>query len=671
TYIDEHKEFYGENSEQTKQHSTIGNDEDEYERKTYVMDSDHRLLLRCTKPLLQSRNSAVVMAVAQLYYHVAPKTEIQIVVKALIRLLRHHRWDEIQTIVLKSVMSMADKHKEIFEPHLKSFYIHSTDNGQVKRYKLEILTILANASNISTILREFQTYVLSTDKDFGAQTIHAIGRCASTIKEVTEACLNGLVALMSKKDEAIVAESVVVIKKLLQINPSQYSEIIKHIVRMVDKVVVPTARASILWLIGEYSDRISKLAPDVLRKMVKNFTNEETIVKQQILNLAAKLYVVNPKQTQLLVQYVFNLAKYDKNYDTRDKARLLRALLIQTEKCPHLSKYAKKILLASKPAPTLESSMRDNEQYTLGTLSHIIGQKANGYKDLPDFPLELPDPTVRNVEVILPEKTIPVFGQMKKGGRSSKATSATKGKMSSTVEGFYSEGESTDGPDPSEEESSTDTSEESLSESEVEEDDEKQEETEENNDEDQFENSRPSLVEVGDVNEYEQLESQLQQVQSATNTKRTIAKSSSESSSEESDDEESKEEDETSEDDEEEKEETKELSGISSKLSSVRNTTEKDAISAQSKKDNVLVDERSLSNETSLLAFDLETFLGSGPTTTTSSVANTTTQSKLDDLNILESLSSAPSVLAYTRQFELLNRINGSGSSRGKSGKSL
>ena len=43
---------------------------------------------------------------------------------------------------------------------------------------------------------------------------------------------------------------------------------------MIDKVTVPTARASILWLIGEYSDRISKLAPDVLRKMAKIFSDE-------------------------------------------------------------------------------------------------------------------------------------------------------------------------------------------------------------------------------------------------------------------------------------------------------------------------------------------------------------------------------------------------------------
>ena len=59
---------------------------------------------------------------------------------------------------------------------------------------------------------------MSPDQEFAAQTIHAIGRCASTIPEVTEACLNGLVGYMSKKDEMIVAESVVVVKKLLQIN---------------------------------------------------------------------------------------------------------------------------------------------------------------------------------------------------------------------------------------------------------------------------------------------------------------------------------------------------------------------------------------------------------------------------------------------------------------------
>lgn len=33
-------------------------------RKPYVMDPDHRLLLRNTKPLLQSRNAAVSLSIA-------------------------------------------------------------------------------------------------------------------------------------------------------------------------------------------------------------------------------------------------------------------------------------------------------------------------------------------------------------------------------------------------------------------------------------------------------------------------------------------------------------------------------------------------------------------------------------------------------------------------------
>lgn len=34
------------------------------------------------------------------------------------------------------------------------------------------------------------------------------------------------------------------------------------------------ARASILWLLGEYCERVPKVAPDVLRKMAKIFGSE-------------------------------------------------------------------------------------------------------------------------------------------------------------------------------------------------------------------------------------------------------------------------------------------------------------------------------------------------------------------------------------------------------------
>uniref|UniRef100_A0AAX7V869 AP-3 complex subunit beta n=1 Tax=Astatotilapia calliptera TaxID=8154 RepID=A0AAX7V869_ASTCA len=429
------KTFYGSDEDEDE-------DEEEKEkkaeaaamakRKPYVMDPDHRLLLRNTKPLLQSRNAAVVMAVAQLYFHLAPKAEVGVIAKALVRLLRSH--SEVQYVVLQNVATMSIKRRGMFEPYLKSFYIRSTDPTQIKVLKLEVLTNLANETNISTILREFQTYIKSMDKDFVAATIQAIGRCATNISEVRDTCLNGLVQLLSNRDELVVAESVVVIKKLLQMQPEKHSDIIKHMAKLTDNIQVPMARASILWLIGEYCEHVPKIAPDVLRKMAKSFTNEEDIVKLQIINLAAKLYLTNSKQTKLLTQYVLNLAKYDQNYDIRDRARFIRQLIVPTEKSGALSKYAKKLFLALKPAPVLESPFKDRDHFQLGSLSHLLNAKAGGYQELPDWPEAAPDPSVRNVEV---KESVPEW---------TKCSSREKRKEKKVEKPFYTDSEGESGP---------------------------------------------------------------------------------------------------------------------------------------------------------------------------------------------------------------------------------
>ncbi|XP_012867310.1 PREDICTED: AP-3 complex subunit beta-2 [Dipodomys ordii] len=364
-------------------------------RKPYVMDPDHRLLLRNTKPLLQSRSAAVVMAVAQLYFHLAPKAEVGVIAKAL----------------------------------------------------LEVLTNLANETNIPTVLREFQTYIRSMDKDFVAATIQAIGRCATNIGRVRDTCLNGLVQLLSNRDELVVAESVVVIKKLLQMQPAQHEEIIKHLAKLTDNIQVPMARASILWLIGEYCEHVPKIAPDVLRKMAKSFTAEEDIVKLQVINLAAKLYLTNSKQTKLLTQYVLSLAKYDQNYDIRDRARFTRQLIVPSEQGGAFSRHAKKLFLAPKPAPVLESSFKDRDHFQLGSLSHLLNAKATGYQELPDWPEEAPDPSVRNVEeedLSLIETRVGLLGGYTEVPEWTKCSSRERRKEKEKP--FYSDSEGESGP---------------------------------------------------------------------------------------------------------------------------------------------------------------------------------------------------------------------------------
>ncbi len=51
-------------------------------------------------------------------------------------------------------------------------------------------------------------------------------------------------------------------------------EVISHLVKLLPNLTSPKARASILWVIGEYNHKVPKMAPDVLRQLAKSFPDE-------------------------------------------------------------------------------------------------------------------------------------------------------------------------------------------------------------------------------------------------------------------------------------------------------------------------------------------------------------------------------------------------------------
>lgn len=157
-----------------------------------------------------------------------------------------------------------------------------------------------------------------------------------------------------------------------------------------------------------------------------------------------KLYLTNALQTEVLCQYVFNLARYDQNYDIRDRARFLKQFVFPTSGKPTiLTKNARRIFLAAKPAPLLESKYQGREQFQLGSLSHYLNIRATGYHDLPMFPELAPDSSVRNVEVIVANEAI--SEEVENIGASSSHRSHEKVKSSSKPskksKSFYSDTE--------------------------------------------------------------------------------------------------------------------------------------------------------------------------------------------------------------------------------------
>jgi AP-3 complex subunit beta len=97
------KSFYSDDSS-----SDSDNQQDKLDIDQVVdLDVDHELLLKSCVPLLQSRNSGVVLAVAKLFYYLSPASEAEKIAKPLVRLLRSHR--EQSYVVLSNIATMALK----------------------------------------------------------------------------------------------------------------------------------------------------------------------------------------------------------------------------------------------------------------------------------------------------------------------------------------------------------------------------------------------------------------------------------------------------------------------------------------------------------------------------------------------------------------------------------
>jgi len=253
---------------------------------------------------------------------------LPIVAQPLIRLSRGRRG--VQCAVLTTVSSLAQLAPHCLRPHVAEFFVMDVDPSYVRELKLDILVRLACESNISIILSELQAYVHDANKAFVSQVIVSIGRCAVSMPSVADSCLRTLLRLVSSPSEAVSAQSIVTLRQLLlQKSVRPHRRLIDTMSAMLGRVRVPLARAALVWIVGEYREYIPKRAPDCLRKLAKTFSDEDNIVKLQILTLSCKLFLSNAKQTALLFKYIVDLCKYDVDFDLRDRARMVRALFFK------------------------------------------------------------------------------------------------------------------------------------------------------------------------------------------------------------------------------------------------------------------------------------------------------------------------------------------------------
>lgn len=458
-----------------------GDEEDEGE-EVHVLDPDLELLLKSIKPLLQSRNSAVVVAVARCYINLGTEAYAALSIGPLIALLRGPQ--DIQHIALYNIVSVCITRPEAFIKYATHFFVHSTDCPQIWELKLELLTLIfphCDPYMKGLILNELEHFSRGADKELVREAVRAIGRCAQSDARTSARCLRLLLSQITSLDGNLVAESLTVIRHLIQQDPGAHTNTVIRLAKNLDTATNPRARATIIWLVGEFAgiDGENNIAPDVLRILAKGFADEAEPAKLQIVLLAAKVYLhylnrqdegslkpatvepspvhdyssvgnegfreldsaeesMHPAQEPepehpivVLWNYILLLARYDTSYDLRDRTRLYKALLA----VPSSTQLATLMLLAPKPVPHTPSPSEGRTGFTLGSASLVVGEDGGlhglrGYEALPDWVEDgrEPDPKLRDAEVKAEyegQRVIPAGERLESAVRESKPISGS------------------------------------------------------------------------------------------------------------------------------------------------------------------------------------------------------------------------------------------------------
>lgn len=391
-----------------------------------VLDPDLELLLNAIKPLLQSRNSGVVVATARCYVSIGTPEYIKSAVGPLVALLRGP--SDIQQIALYNIVSVCLLRPTDFVKYASHFLVRATDSSSVWELKLEVLTLVfphAPPHVKSLILNELEHFSRGSDKLLVREAVRAIGRCAQSDPATSSRCLRLLLSQITSLDGNLAAESLTVIRHLIQQDSTAHTSTVVRLAKNLDSATDPQARATIIWLVSEFAglNGEDNIAADVCRILLKGFAEESEIAKRQILLLTAKVYlhhlnrVIEARKSQeaegeeaeptslnevedhpvaRLWDYVLLLVRYDTSYDLRDRARLFKALL-------GVPQLATLMLLAPKPAPQAPSPSETRKGFTLGSAALVLGggggiHGLKGYEALPDWVEDgkEPDPKLRS-----------------------------------------------------------------------------------------------------------------------------------------------------------------------------------------------------------------------------------------------------------------------------------
>jgi vesicle coat complex subunit len=244
-----------------------------------IKEAEH--ICERVSPQFQHVNPSVVLAAVKVVFlhmtHISPelkKSYTKKMAPPLVTLISSA--PEVQYVALRNIDLILQKQPDILSKEMRVFFCKYNDPPYLKLQKLDIMVRIANDKNVDQLLAELKEYAMEVDMDFVRRAVKAIGQVAIKIESASEKCVNTLLDLINTKVNYVVQEAIVVIKDIFRKYPG-YEGIIPTLCQCIDELDEPNARASLIWIVGEYAEKINN-AGEILTGFVETFGEEFTQV---------------------------------------------------------------------------------------------------------------------------------------------------------------------------------------------------------------------------------------------------------------------------------------------------------------------------------------------------------------------------------------------------------
>ena len=240
---------------------------------------------------------------------------------------------DMQWVGLRCALLITQRYPRVLGERLgvRAFFCKYNDPLFVKVEKIGLVMALTTPENVDQVLLELGEYARDVCPELVRRAVRAIGELSVQMEEAAAACVEELLRLIggSGGDPCVVQEAAVAVRDVLRRYPGRFEHAIAALSDNIEKLRDPRARAALLWILGEYADRIDNVE-EILDYYLATFDAERPRVQLALLTAAAKAFLKRGGSAEAadLLQAVLQQATEGcEDPDVRDRAMMYWRLL--------------------------------------------------------------------------------------------------------------------------------------------------------------------------------------------------------------------------------------------------------------------------------------------------------------------------------------------------------